>query len=224
VENKVGILATKKLAPNQKQFLLNAGFWVMDEDFIAINPIDFEISTTEDLLIFTSQNAVQQVIKYKEKIRNKPALCVGEKTKQALHDHGFSVVQSLSDAEELVKIIATEYTDKSFTFFCGKTKLDTLPYFLQEKKIPHQIIEVYETLETPIKIAPKMDGILFFSPSGVSSYVKENKITNEICFCIGSTTEKAIKPYSKNSVLANQSTIENVIIQCINYFKATKND
>lgn len=224
MENKVGILATKKLAPNQKQFLLNAGFWVMDEDFIAINPIAFEISTTEELLIFTSQNAVQQVITFKEKIINKPVLCVGEKTKQLLLDQGFTVLHSLSDAEELVEIITKKYIDKSFAFFCGKTKLDTLPQFLQEKKIPHQIIEVYETLEKPIKIAPKMDGILFFSPSGVSSYVKENKITNEICFCIGNTTVKAIEPYSKNSVLANQPTIENVIIQCINYFKAAKND
>jgi uroporphyrinogen-III synthase len=224
VENNIGILATKRLAQNQKQFLLNAGFWVMDEDFIAINPIAFEISTTEDLLIFTSQNAVQQVITYKEKIKNKPVLCVGEKTKQLLLDHGFTVLHSLSDAQELVEIIKKKYLDKSFVFFCGKTKLDTLPQFLKEKKVPHQIIEVYETLEKPIKIAPKMDGILFFSPSGVSSYVKENKITNEICFCIGNTTVKAIEPYSKNSVLANQPTIENVIIQCINYFKAAKND
>jgi uroporphyrinogen-III synthase len=224
VENNIGILATKRLAQNQKQFLLNAGFWVMDEDFIAINPIAFEISTTEDLLIFTSQNAVQQVITYKEKIKNKPVLCVGEKTKQLLLDHGFTVLHSLSDAQELVEIIKKKYLDKSFAFFCGKTKLDTLPQFLKEKKVPHQIIEVYETLEKPIKIAPKMDGILFFSPSGVSSYVKENKITNEICFCIGNTTVKAIEPYSKNSVLANQPTIENVIIQCINYFKAAKND
>jgi hypothetical protein len=32
VENNIGILATKRLASNQKQFLLNDGFWVMDED------------------------------------------------------------------------------------------------------------------------------------------------------------------------------------------------
>jgi uroporphyrinogen-III synthase len=224
VENKIGIIATKKLALNQKQYLLNAGFWVMDEDFIAVKPIDFEISGTQDLLLFTSQNAVLHVLKHKEILLHNPVLCVGEKTEQLLKNNGFSVLTSQPDAEALVKIIEKKYLDKSITFFCGKDKLETIPLFLKEKKIPHQIIEVYETLKTPIKITPKMDGILFFSPSGVLSYSKENKITNEICFCIGNTTLKAVDPYSKNSVLANQPTIENVIIQCINYFKATKND
>jgi uroporphyrinogen-III synthase len=149
---------------------------------------------------------------------------VGEKTEQLLKNNGFSVLTSQPDAEALVKIIEKKYLDKSITFFCGKDKLETIPLFLKQKKIPHQIIEVYETLETPIKITPKMDGILFFSPSGVLSYSKENKITNEICFCIGNTTLKAVDPYSKNCVLANQPTIENVIIQCINYFKSPKND
>jgi uroporphyrinogen-III synthase len=65
-----------------------------------------------------------------------------------------------------------------------------------------------------------MDSILFFSPSGVSSYVKKNSITDEICFCIGNTTAKAVEKYSKNIVIANQPTVENVIIQCINYYKA----
>ena len=224
MENKIGIIATKKLALNQKQYLLNAGFWVMDEDFIAVKPIDFEISGTQDLLLFTSQNAVLHVLKHKEILLHSPVLCVGEKTEQLLKNNGFSVLTNQPDAEALVKIIEKKYLDKSITFFCGKDKLETIPLFLKQKKIPHQIIEVYETLETPIKITPKMDGILFFSPSGVLSYSKENKITNEICFCIGNTTLKAVDPYSKNSVLANQPTIENVIIQCINYFKATKND
>jgi uroporphyrinogen-III synthase len=224
VENKIGIIATKKLALNQKQYLLNAGFWVMDEDFIAVKPIDFEISGTQDLLLFTSQNAVLHVLKHKEILLHNPVLCVGEKTEQLLKNNGFSVLTSQPDAEALVKIIEKKYLDKSITFFCGKDKLETIPLFLKEKKIPHQIIEVYETLKTPIKITPKMDGILFFSPSGVLSYSKENKITNEICFCIGNTTLKAVDPYSKNCVLANQPTIENVIIQCINYFKSTKND
>lgn len=224
MENKIGIIATKKLALNQKQYLLNAGFWVMDEDFIAVKPIDFEISGTQDLLLFTSQNAVLHVLKHKEILLHSPVLCVGEKTEQLLKNNGFSVLTSQPDAEALVKIIEKKYLDKSITFFCGKDKLETIPLFLKQKKIPHQIIEVYETLETPIKITPKMDGILFFSPSGVLSYSKENKITNEICFCIGNTTLKAVDPYSKNCVLANQPTIENVIIQCINYFKSPKND
>jgi uroporphyrinogen-III synthase len=54
--------------------------------------------------------------------------------------------------------------------------------------------------------------------------MKENKITTEICFCIGSTTATAVEPFTRNIIMANQPTVENVIIQCINYFKSTKND
>ena len=65
MEEKIGILSTKKLASNQKQYLLNAGFLVIAEDFINIKPITFEIESLNDILIFTSQNAVQNVLQYK---------------------------------------------------------------------------------------------------------------------------------------------------------------
>lgn len=224
MKENIGILATKKLTQNQKQYLLNAGFKVIDEDFIHIQPITFEIKNTNDILIFTSQNAVLNVLAYKEELIHKPAICVGEKTKQLLLENGFSVVCFHSDAAELIKHVENEYLNNSFTFFCGTSRLNTIPDFLNRKNIKHQIIEVYETLETPVKLASKMDGILFFSPSGVSSYIKKNKITNEMCFCIGSTTASAVKRITKNIVIANHPTVKNVIIQCIHYFKSTKND
>lgn len=217
---EIGVISTKKLAVNQKQFLLNAGFKVMDEDFININPIPFEINDTYDILIFTSQNTVQNILKHKDKLILKPVLCVGIKTRLMLESHGFTVLNTQPEASELIKNIENEYLDKSFTFFCGTSRLDTIPNFLNEKGLKHKIIEVYETIETPFTIQSKMNSILFFSPSGVSSYVKENSITDEICFCIGNTTAKAVEKYSKNIVIANQPTVENVIIQCINYYKA----
>lgn len=219
MEEKIGILSTKKLASNQKQYLLNTGFLVIDEDFIITKPITFEIQSLNDILIFTSQNAVQNVLQHKNELIDKPVLCVGEKTKQILENNGFNVLNSLSDANHLIQNFEKEYINKSVTFFCGKSRLNTIPEFLNKKNIKHEIIEVYETFETPIKIGTKMNGLLFFSPSGVSSFTKENTITNEMCFCIGTTTAKAVEKYSKNIIVANQPSVENVIIQCINYYK-----
>lgn len=215
MEEKIGILSTKKLASNQKQYLLNAGFLVIDEDFITTKPISFEIQSLNDILIFTSQNAVQNVLKHKNELIDKPAICVGEKTKQLLENNGFNVLNSLADANQLIQFFEKEYIGTSVTFFCGKSRLNTIPDFLSKKNIQHEIIEVYETIETPIKIRTKMNGLLFFSPSGVSSFAKENTITNEMCFCIGTTTAKAVEKYSKNIIVANQPSVENVIIQCI---------
>ena len=49
------------------------------EDFINIKPITFEIESLNDILIFTSQNAVQNVLQYKNDLIDKPVICVGEK-------------------------------------------------------------------------------------------------------------------------------------------------
>ena len=44
MKENIGILATKKLAKNQKQYLLNAGFKVIDEDFIHIEHVQNFVS------------------------------------------------------------------------------------------------------------------------------------------------------------------------------------
>jgi len=49
-------------------------------------------------------------------------------------------------------------------------------------------------LGTPPKGGEKrFDGILFFSPSAVESYLKSNTIKDEMCFCIGETTAEALE-------------------------------
>ena len=69
-----------------------------------------------------------------------------------------------------------------------------------------------ETPLTPQNIkGENVDAILFFSPSGVESYLKDNKIKNEICFCIGETTASALENKTKNIIIAEQPTIEDVI-------------
>ena len=79
-------------------------------------------------------------------------------------------------------------------------------------------VEVYETVLTTHKINFKPDGILFFSPSGVESYLQENKIEDENCFCIGNTTAEALKYVTPNRIIANQPTKESVVMKCIEFY------
>lgn len=94
-----------------------------------------------------------------------------------------------------------------------------MPDALSEAEVVFNEIKVYETNLNPQKISGTFDGILFYSPSGIESYLKNNKIKNETCFCIGTTTAHVLENITNNVVIANQSTIENVIIQCINFYK-----
>ena len=60
-----------------------------------------------------------------------------------------------------------------------------------EANITFDEYRVYDNIETSIKINSQIDGLLFYSPSGVNSYIKNNTITHEMCFCIGTTTADA---------------------------------
>jgi uroporphyrinogen-III synthase len=222
MSDAVRILSTKKLLSNQKQFLLNANFSVLEADFIETKTNNFEIKNVNETLIFTSQNGVQSVLQHPkcDELKSKKVFCVGLKTKALLQENGFKVEAYTGYAADLAEIITLVYPHESYTFFSGNLRRDTLPEALTEAGITFNEIEVYQTLLTPQKINNKLDGVLFFSPSGVESYLKQNKITNEIAFCIGETTAEAATTFGiKNIVIANQPSVENVIIQCINEFK-----
>ena len=218
--SSIKILSTKKLLSNQRQFLLNAGFGLVEADFISINFIKLESNSTNDYLLFTSQNAVNSVLSNQNwmELKEKKCFCVGIKTKALLEQNGFIVLKSFDYVEELTPFLITNYYQNTFTFFSGNLRQDTLPMAFQKANITFEEKQVYTTVFTPIKVDSKADGILFFSPSGVKSYLKENTITNQVCFCIGTTTANEVAKTTKNIVIANQPTVENTIIQCINYF------
>jgi|SRR6218665_654075 len=217
----IRILSTKKLQSNQKQFLLNAGFSVVEADFIEIRYKDFTFSNIQENLIFTSGNAVKAVSNHPDvqDIRRHPAFCVGEKTADLLDENGFTVQEITNNAAELAQIIVTQYQTENFTFFNGNLRLDELPNQLKNANVIFNETEVYETTLKPNTINTAIDGILFFSPSAVESFLSKNKITNETCFCIGQTTAKALENVTKNIIIANQPSVENTIIQAINYYK-----
>src|SRR5690606_27668829 len=215
------ILSTKKLKRNQKSFLLNAGFSVVEADFIKISLLPFQLKKLPDLLLFTSQNAVESVLNNEKAndLKNIPAICVGSKTRKLLEENYFKVLASEEYAQQLAPTIQEKYSKEHIAFFAGNIRRNTLPEAMQEKDISFDEYLVYQNDESSVTIEAKTDGILFFSPSGIKSYLKQNTITYQMCFCIGTTTADALKDITKNVVIANQQTVENVIIQCINYYK-----
>jgi len=220
MHNPIRIVATKKLSERQK-LLLPVNFSVTDEDFISIKNKEFEVRKMNDCSIFTSQNAVESVLRNKKlkEIKSRKSFCVGEKTKALLKENGFEVLEYSDYAAELASIICNKYPKISFTFFCGTIRRDVLPDALKLMEIKLDEIEVYETTSAPKKIGFKPNGILFFSPSAIESYLMENKIENEDCFCIGNTTAEALKNKTQNIIIANQPTIESVIMKTIENYK-----
>ena len=217
---KINILSTKILSPIQKTALENANFNVTEADFIRTEHQDFDLKDIYNNLIFTSQNAVQSVLLHSkcEQLKTKNVFCVGLKTKILLSENGFNVDVYTGYAEDLAEIITLIHSSDSFTFFSGNLRRETLPKALKEANIEFNEIKVYETTLTPQKIKGSFDALLFFSPSGVESYLKDNSIKKESCFCIGDTTASALLKITKNIIIPENPTIEDVIEECINEF------
>lgn len=204
-----------------RQKLINANFKVIEKNFIKTKKIDFQIDTLNEFVIFTSKNAVKSVLKshFYDTINLKKIFCVGQKTKQFLEKKNFIVQECVNYAEDLGSEIVKKYQNNSFTFFSGNIRKNTLPDLLNENNIKWNEVVVYETSLKSKKIKTEIDGILFFSPSAVESYLTKNKLENQTCFCIGNTTAKAFENKTKNIKIAAQPTVENVIEEVIKYYK-----
>ena len=63
-----------------------------------------------------------------------------------------------------------------------------------------------------------IDNLLGHS-SGIRSYLLENTLGESTLFCIGNTTASEAQKHSKNIIVANKPTVENVLVQAINNYK-----
>ncbi|MFV0530140.1 MAG: uroporphyrinogen-III synthase [Flavobacteriales bacterium] len=211
------ILSTKILDLEQKQFSDNLN--VFYKDFISIQFLDFELpKQNTEATVFTSQNAVKAVSQKVSFIEN-DILCVGQKTAYLI-EKLFSKKPEIisSSAKQLAQIILKE-NYQILTFFNGNLRRQELPLFLLSKKIDLKEITVYKTILTPHHIVQEFDGILFFSPSGVESYLKKNLFSkNTTIFAIGNTTADFIKQNGGKCIISKKPTIESVIETVNQYF------
>ena len=223
MEKQTSILSTKTLSSQQRKMFIDSDIDILEEDFIQIENNNFELKNINENLIFSSQNAVLSLMEHLnwEQLKNKSVFCVGIKSKELLEQNGFKVDVYMDYASELAEIITLIYNKETFTFFSGNLRKETLPKALKDAQIKFNEIEVYQTKLVSFKIssAEKFDGILFFSPSGVESYLKDNKIKSETCFCIGETTANALEKITKNIIISQIPTIEDVIVEVLEHYK-----
>ncbi|NJM78494.1 MAG: uroporphyrinogen-III synthase [Flavobacterium sp.] len=187
---------------------------------LKLKAISFLLKQLNENLIFTSKNAIKSILKSKKifKLRQKKCFCVGFKTKSFLEKEGFEVIDSKENATDLASLIVAKYKSSSFTFFSGNIRKDSLPNIFKDNHINFNEVAVYQTVLQPKIIKEKTESILFFSPSGVESYLLKNKIEDQACFCIGNTTAKALENKTNKIIIASQPSVENVIKEVLKYY------
>lgn len=216
------LLSTKILPPNLKDRLIQNNFSIVENAFISIVPLTVEINTLHKHVLFTSQNAVRLAFEnpnLKQLLQGKKTYCVGEKTAALLTENGQKVLQIAQNATALAEFLSKNLKNESFSFICGVTRMTDLEKHLATEKMPLTIHEIYRTENCPKKIAAHYDGILFFSPSAVTSFFSNNSIKNTThCFCIGTTTAKAVAVHTDKFSIAKQPNEHHLLLSIRNYF------
>ena len=216
----IRLLSTKLLSPQEVEAFAALGFQVESLPLIKVQLSEtIEAFPQADFAIFTSGNALEALQKHPAAKALAPhrAFCVGAKTREHLESAGWEVIASFGYAQQLADHLVEQYACYSFVFFCGERRMDTLPEQLKTHGIPCHECLTYTTELTPQKLHKPYDGLLFFSPSAVKSFLKENHFAEEKIICIGSTTQSAL-PEGVSSYIAHSPTLEGIIERCREIF------
>ncbi|MDO6489927.1 MAG: hydroxymethylbilane synthase [Cellulophaga sp.] len=213
-DKKTTVYSTKLLTNDQKD-RFTSGITVESNDFIKINsnriaPRFFKNEIEN--VVFTSKNAVESVItNYAgSELQFKNIYCVGRKTRRFIKNNIGPVAHFEKSATELAHYLADNLDTKEVTYFSGNLRLDDLPTILEKNNIKINEIEAYQTKFDTKKAPDSVESVLFYSPSGIESFLKENK-ANAIAFCIGDTTAAEAKKHFSDVRVAKLPTVESVI-------------
>lgn len=222
VSKNIMVYSTRLLTTKQEQEF-QSKFSVNSSDFIKIQLIpqdEIRLDQIHDHLIFTSQNAVKAVLDHDsvDSLRNRSIFCVGKNTGKLIEKNLGAVSYTATSAEALALYLVNNHQQNSFTFFCGNLRQAILPDTLRENSIEIEEIECYKTIPDPVKINDLYEAVLFYSPSGVQSFIMENSPGDSVAFCIGNTTGAMAQKFFKKVVISEKSTIEGVIESVNDYY------
>lgn len=197
-------------------------------DVIKTRRIDIEPFHLKDKsIIFTSVKGVESFFKngftpcevFTEKNYNR-IYCVGKKTKKEVRKYGYGTYKVKKHARDLAEFILKNSQGERFLHFCGNLALDVLDKALPLQNISYKKVPVYETILLYPEIKDSYDAVVFFSPSGVRSYLKNNSLENKLLFSIGQTTEKEIKKHTKTKVYSSsESNLEDLLKTILKHLK-----
>ncbi len=222
IEKETLIFSTKHLSITQTS-TLKSNIGITMSDFITIQYNRLKpvvVKNTIENIAITSQSAVESLLNSfdKSELNFTNIYCVGRRTKRLIERNIGKVAHVENSAEKLANYLVKNLKTKEITFFCGNKRRDELPNILSKNNILVNEVECYKTILTPNNIDTKYKGILFFSPTGIESYLLENSANEEVIFCIGETTAAEAKKYFKNIIIAKLPTSESLLKSVNEYF------
>ncbi len=214
IERHAKIYSTKKLTPAQLQ-LFNETVGIESEDFIKISPTRMSTNLLKNPIqnvIITSKNAVESILTSvtAEDLKFKNIYCVGRRTKLLIEKRIGPVKHNENNAKKLAEHLVEYMEGLEATYFCSDQRLDELPTILSENNLKLNEVEAYKTKLAPVKVDVGIEGVMFFSPSAVESYLQMNR-PDQVAYCIGGTTAATAHKSFKEVRVAKFPSVESVI-------------
>ncbi|MDC6404068.1 MULTISPECIES: hydroxymethylbilane synthase [Maribacter] len=211
---KTNVFSTKKLTEAQLQ-KFSSGIRVDSEDFIKISPNRISpIILKKNLgnIVFTSKNAVESLLTNcsPAELQFKNIYCVGRKTKRLIQKKIGPVAHVENSATDLANYLVEYMDGTQVTYFHGNLSLEDLPSILEGNNINVNKVEAYKTKLSGKAIPESVEGILFYSPSTIESYLLKNK-PHQVAYCIGETTATEARKHFKEVKVAIIPDVESVI-------------
>lgn len=171
------------------------GWKFSHHDFIqkSINiPVALDPKDIAPNVAFTSKTGVHAFVEIIRFLRLERSLfsafCIAPATKELALRSGLPVKGEASDGLALAQEIIKHPTIKTITHITGNLRRSELKATLTNAGVDVREIIAYRTEFTPISLAEPFDGVVFFSPSTVDSFLLKNSVPPAPCFCIGPTT------------------------------------
>jgi uroporphyrinogen-III synthase len=227
------LICTKAVAEDFLKAWESAGIQLKVFPLIKIRPLPFHVNIAEspDIWIFTSSNAVKSLKILLQKyflsiIQSKKIVAIGHKTADSLGAMGFRVIVRANNALALAEEINEEFHPQEVLHFCGDRRRSELSESLTEKGFSVTEKKVYQNILTPQKITwGDADGMLFFSPSAVESYVKANEWpAGKIAYAIGPTTAAALQQRGIEPVFTAREPNSDSLLQAVLNIRLTNKE
>jgi len=211
---KPNVFSTKSFTEDQR-LLFHEKVVAKSSDFIKINVNRIHprfLKNEIKNVIITSKNAVESLItNYSAvELQFKNIYCVGRRTKRLVENRIGKVTHSEKSAKKLAEYLVEYIEGSEVTYFCSDLRLDDLPNILEENNIKVNEIEAYQTKFDSQEVDDSVESVMFYSPSTVQSYLKNND-ADAIAFCIGETTANEARKKFKDVRIAKVPTVESVI-------------
>ncbi|MFZ5971489.1 MAG: uroporphyrinogen-III synthase [Bacteroidota bacterium] len=220
------IVSTRKLASPTVEILQSNGCTLVQHDFISkvIHlPDHLTAASLQKNVVITSITGAKAFAGLLDKLQlDKSAFsvfCISRGTKEYATAVGFTIVGSAPHASALADVVLENKEVQSVTHICSNLKRGELSEKLSNSGVGVHDLVAYRTDWTPVKITPAYDGLIFFSPSAVDSFLSQNALHQVPCFCIGATTsDHAQKKGYKETIAAAAPSEEFLLKKLIAYY------